>query len=927
MSHDCDVIVRFGRCELDLDRVEVRVDGVQVQVEPQVFDVLAYLVEHRERLVPKEELLDNVWGDRFVSESALTSRIKTVRQVVGDSGREQAVIKTVHRRGYRFVAQCEVVDRPAESDYSSTVSIGVGTGTGSGTGFRSGSAIDAPAGPADDPDSRWPLVGRHEELAEVGRVFRDDRHGGILLTGPVGMGKTRLARECLEYAEQAGWPVARVDGHAEAGLIPLAAMAHLLPLDVLEATGHQGEMERAAVFRRARSTFEERSGDKRLVLMIDNVDRIDDMSTALIGSLITAGTIFAVMTQRTARGDTLVMDELVRSGRVSHIDLDPLADTDLDVLLYRVLAGPIELASLNRLTDLAAGSPGALQELVTSSLANNTLGRHSDVWRLTGPIQPSIGLPGVSTYRLSDLDPAVRRGAELIAIAGDLDLDLAADLMDADVLDELDHAGLLALTEGPRGARVMLAHAHLAPMLLESLGQLRLRRHKIDLVTALAAAEPSQEDRLDITRWSVETGAQVERDELVESARFAVANADGASADVLLDHLAQQAPGSDVVQLRAELCFQRGQMSRAEQLFRGLDLTQLEPRIAATAVRRQATIMFHARGRYAEAIDVLGEREHDFEPGVRELVTAHWIGLQGFFGNAGEVIRRAGELPDDLELAPRLEVLRSLGQAYMLRGEMHLALETLGEHERLAVELPAGVAQPGFETAMSARISCHYSLGEIERSAELVREHLPVGRRTILAWLPIAAARTELAAGRARMARELIQTPLAAVRSQNLLHAEPLMTGLHAQALAHLGEVDEARAAAVDAASSLESLEGQLRLALSAQLTDIWLEVGERDKAVELALPAAERAREIGNLLSEAELLGTAASAGAAREVVDRLEEVVGGIDGWLWPLRLRLVRAMAATPNDKRVLGDIELEFRRLGYGRLADLTQRARN
>ena len=89
----------------------------------------------------------------------------------------------------------------------------------------------------------------------MGRIFRDDRHGGILLTGPAGMGKTRLARECLEYAEQAGWPVARIDGHAEAGLIPLAGMAHLLPPDVVEATGHQGEMERAAVFRRARSIF------------------------------------------------------------------------------------------------------------------------------------------------------------------------------------------------------------------------------------------------------------------------------------------------------------------------------------------------------------------------------------------------------------------------------------------------------------------------------------------------------------------------------------------------------------------------------------------------------------------------------------------------------------------------------------------------
>ncbi len=94
----------FGDHEIDLDRYEVRRAGHPVPVEPQVFDVLCYLVEHRDRVVTKEELLDNVWGDRFVSESALTSRIKDARRAVGDDGQLQHVIRTVHGRGYRFVA-------------------------------------------------------------------------------------------------------------------------------------------------------------------------------------------------------------------------------------------------------------------------------------------------------------------------------------------------------------------------------------------------------------------------------------------------------------------------------------------------------------------------------------------------------------------------------------------------------------------------------------------------------------------------------------------------------------------------------------------------------------------------------------------------------------------------------------------------------
>src|SRR5688572_25428397 len=94
----------FGDVVLDTDRFLLERRGEPQHVQPQVFDVLSHLVANRERVVPKTELLDTVWGDRFVSESTLTSRIKAARRVVGDDGIAQHVIKTVHGRGYRWVA-------------------------------------------------------------------------------------------------------------------------------------------------------------------------------------------------------------------------------------------------------------------------------------------------------------------------------------------------------------------------------------------------------------------------------------------------------------------------------------------------------------------------------------------------------------------------------------------------------------------------------------------------------------------------------------------------------------------------------------------------------------------------------------------------------------------------------------------------------
>jgi pimeloyl-ACP methyl ester carboxylesterase/DNA-binding winged helix-turn-helix (wHTH) protein len=113
-------------CELDTDVFELRRAGEPVKVEPQVFDVLVHLVRHRDRVVPKEELLDEVWGDRFVSESALTSRIKAARQALGDDGQAQRCIRTVHGRGYRFVAPVDEIADELEGSAAAATGVVAG---------------------------------------------------------------------------------------------------------------------------------------------------------------------------------------------------------------------------------------------------------------------------------------------------------------------------------------------------------------------------------------------------------------------------------------------------------------------------------------------------------------------------------------------------------------------------------------------------------------------------------------------------------------------------------------------------------------------------------------------------------------------------------------------------------------------------------
>jgi DNA-binding winged helix-turn-helix (wHTH) protein/pimeloyl-ACP methyl ester carboxylesterase len=97
------MLLRFDDLTIDKERRELRRGDTLVPVEPQVFDLLLYLIENRDRVVTKDDLIAGVWNGRIVSDSTLTSRINAARKAIGDSGERQALIRTVVRKGFRFV--------------------------------------------------------------------------------------------------------------------------------------------------------------------------------------------------------------------------------------------------------------------------------------------------------------------------------------------------------------------------------------------------------------------------------------------------------------------------------------------------------------------------------------------------------------------------------------------------------------------------------------------------------------------------------------------------------------------------------------------------------------------------------------------------------------------------------------------------------
>jgi predicted ATPase/DNA-binding winged helix-turn-helix (wHTH) protein len=233
---------QFGEFQLDDKRFTLAGPAGPVHVEPQVFELLHHLIVNHDRVVPKEELLDAIWGDRFVSESALTSRVKAARRAVGDDGQAQRIIKTVHARGYQFVAD-------VRSDSGGTRR-----------------AL---------PRLRNVPLGRDGDIASVVERLRDAPL--VTITGSGGIGKTTVALAVADRVQGE-----HADGAVFVDLAPVPPGSDVTRA-VAEAAGVEGaaseSIERVA----------DHLADRPVLLVLDNCEHVLERSAALVDRMLGRG--------------------------------------------------------------------------------------------------------------------------------------------------------------------------------------------------------------------------------------------------------------------------------------------------------------------------------------------------------------------------------------------------------------------------------------------------------------------------------------------------------------------------------------------------------------------------------------------------------------------------------------------------------------
>src|SRR3954447_26327841 len=297
----------------------------------------------------------------------------------------------------------------------------------------------------------WPLVGAEAELWLVDDALSARTVGGVVIAGPAGVGKTRLATEIAGRAAARGSEIAWVRATGSAASIPLGAFAQLLSAADLRLP------EGVELLARARRTLIERAGGHRLVLCVDDGQHLDDASATLVHQLVVTREAFAIVTVRSGDPVPDAVRALWKDELCTRLELAALSREDVDVLLAAALGAPADGATVTALWKRTRGNALFVRELVRHGVDRGLLAEDGGVWRWRGRVQGGARLAQLVDLRIDDLGPAAHDVLEHVAVGGPLELGLLPDDA-ASALEELERSELVVRRTGGRRRFVEVAH-------------------------------------------------------------------------------------------------------------------------------------------------------------------------------------------------------------------------------------------------------------------------------------------------------------------------------------------------------------------------------------------------------------------------------------------------------------------------------------
>ncbi|HWJ96621.1 MAG TPA: AAA family ATPase, partial [Acidimicrobiales bacterium] len=537
----------------------------------------------------------------------------------------------------------------------------------------------------------WPLARRAAEQDAFIAALDQDGTNVVVLYGTAGVGKSRLADAFLDAAEEHGRLTARVTGSTAAALMPLGALAPVLPHD-LDATATARDL-----FERTRSQLQSLGGDGRLVLMVDDAHLLDTSSAVLLTQLIDAGAVFVVATIREGEDLPDAVASWWRSQRAVRVDLEDLDRPGTGDVLRLALGGEVGADTVRRLHDASGGNPLLLRELVIQALGADRLKDDSGTWRLVGPIPPSSRLSELFAVRLGQLGDDARHVLEQLALCAPLGpAELTGSRTDRD-LEELERAGLIRVLLDDHRQVLTLAHPLYGEALRANLPV--LRRRSILLAAAERVEELGarrREDPRRIATWRLDAGGSPDPVLLLQAATVARYAHDFVEVERLADVLMRTAPSAEAALLLGEAHYELGHFDEAEAVL----AASMPDATPVDLLTRQATLrtknLQWGLCDWAAAMEVVDAAIAAIGPDDGVDVVAEKGSVLLFSGHPQQAL----DLFDSIEVrTPRTQVLIALVESPALAavGQTARAVEVAvdGFAAHRAMDDPLALAHPG----------------------------------------------------------------------------------------------------------------------------------------------------------------------------------------------------------------------------------------
>jgi DNA-binding CsgD family transcriptional regulator len=365
------------------------------------------------------------------------------------------------------------------------------------------------------PRNVWPLVGRAAALRTITEAATQPDADGVVIVGPPGVGRTRLAKEAVARLAAMGHPTAWATGTRAAGTIALGALLHLASLgdSAISVTAH--------TFGRIVERFSV-PGGKRPVLVVDDAHLLDSASAALVYQLAVHTWTFVLLTVRQGQTTPDVVTALWKERVARRVDLQPLSDSDVDTLLERGLDSPLDAVTRRTLRRLSAGNPLVLRELVQSGLEGSALRRVDGLWHLGGRLQITGRFGDLVEAQMQVDDPAVLAVLEVLACKEPLGQPVLEGITGHSAVVQAERRGLVVVERS--GSR------HQTRLRIPAYGEVirvrmpRARAHAIwgRLAESLATSPRRRaDDALELAVWRRKAGLGSSAQELLAAAQRA----------------------------------------------------------------------------------------------------------------------------------------------------------------------------------------------------------------------------------------------------------------------------------------------------------------------------------------------------------------------------------------------------------------------